>query len=54
MESQSNSDFNKKVIQGLKLCYKRLIKSKIQQNESMVIMHNEKIITVKASELHKL
>lgn len=54
MEDKSNSDFNKKVMQGLKLCYKRLVKSKIQQNESMVIMHNGKIITIKASELHKL
>jgi hypothetical protein len=54
MDNKSNSDFNTKVMQGLKLCYKRLVKSKIQQNESIVIMHNGKIITIKASELKNL
>ena len=54
MENKLNSDFNTKVMEGLKLCYKRLVKSKIQQNESMVIMHNGKIITIKASELKNL
>ena len=54
MEYKSNSDFNVKVIQGLKLCYKRLVKAKIQQNESMVIMHNGKILTIKASEIKNL
>ena len=50
----SNSDFNKKVLKGLELCYKNLVKSKIQNNQSMVIMHNGKVITVKASELKNL
>jgi len=53
-EKITYSPFNKKVIKGLKLCYKNLVKSKIEKNESMVIMHNGKIITIKASEIHKL
>ncbi|NMH25608.1 hypothetical protein [Flavobacterium solisilvae] len=47
-------DFHKKVMKGLKLSYERLIQSKIEKNQSVVIMRDGKVITVKASELHKL
>ena len=50
----SNSIFNKKVLKGLELCYKNLVKTKIQNDQSMVIMHNGKVITIKAAELKNL
>jgi hypothetical protein len=50
----SDSVFNKKVIKGLEICYKNLVETKIQNNQSMVIMHNGKVITIKASELKNL
>ncbi len=50
----SNSVFNKKVLKGLEICYKNLVQSKIEKNQSMVIMHNGKVITVKASEIKNL
>jgi hypothetical protein len=46
--------FQEKVIRGLKLAHKRMIKSKIEKNQSLVLYHNGKIITVKASEFYKL
>ncbi len=49
-----SDDFHMKVIKGLKLSYKRLIQSKIEKDQSMVIMRDGKVITIKASELHKL
>lgn len=49
-----SDDFHMKVIKGLKLSYKRLIQTKIEKDQSMVIMRDGKVITVKASELHKL
>jgi hypothetical protein len=47
-------DFHTKVMKGLKLSYERLIQSKIEKNQSVVIMRNGKVITVKSSELHKI
>lgn len=46
--------FQEKVIRGLKLAHKRMIKSKIEKNQSLVILHNGKIITIKASDFSKL
>ena len=46
-------DFHQKVTQGLKLSSERMIKSKIEKNQSVVIMRDGKIITIKASELDK-
>mgnify|MGYP003543699268 CR=1 FL=1 len=54
IEKNKTSDFSDKVIEGMKLVSKRLIQSKIEKNQSVVIMHNGKMITVKASELGKL
>ncbi len=48
------SDFITKVTKGLKISYEKLIQSKIEKNQSVVIMHNGKVITVKASELKNL
>ena len=48
------SDFIVKVTKGLKISYEKLIQSKIEKNQSVVIMHNGKVITVKASELKNL
>ncbi|WP_396217116.1 hypothetical protein [Flavobacterium sp.] len=46
--------FQEKVIRGLKLAHKRMIKSKIEKNQSLVLFHNGKIITIKASDFSKL
>ncbi len=47
-------DFHEKVTKGLKLSFQRMIQSKIEKNQSVVIMKNGKLITVKAADLHKL
>ena len=47
-------DFNSKVKDGLKISFKRMIKSKIEKNQSVVIMRDGKITTIKASELDKI
>lgn len=53
-KKDSHSDFIAKVIKGLKLSSERMIQSKIEKNQSLVIMRDGKVITVKASELKKL
>lgn len=50
----STEDFASKILKGLKLAHKRMIKSKIEKNQSLVISHKGKIIKVKASDFHKL
>ena len=54
IQEKKQSDFIEKVTKGLKISYERLIQSKTEKNQSVVIMHEGKIITVKASELHKI
>ena len=44
-------DFHEKIEKGLQLSSERMIKSKIEKNQSVVIMRDGKIITIKASEL---
>ena len=44
-------DFNEKVKNGLKISFNKMIKSKIEKNQSVVIMRDGKIVTIKASEL---
>lgn len=46
-------DFFEKVSKGLKLSFERMIQSKIEKNQSLVIMREGKIITIKASELQR-
>ena len=53
IQKNKQSDFMEKVTKGLKFSYERLIQSKIEKNQSVVIMHDGKVITIKASELHK-
>ena len=53
-KNSKSDEFHEKVMRGLKLSYERMIQSKIEKNQSMVIMRDGKVITVKASELHKL
>ena len=45
------SDFFRKVTKGLQRSYRNLVKSKAEKNQSMVIMHNGKVMTVKAAEV---
>ena len=47
-------DFHEKVTKGLKLSFERMIQSKIEKNQSVVIMREGKIITIKASDFYKL
>lgn len=47
-------DFNEKVKNGLKISFNKMIKSKIEKNQSVVIMRDGKIITIKASELDNI
>lgn len=54
IKDKKQSDFMEKVTKGLKISYKKLVETKIQNNQSMVIMHNGKVVTVKASELKNL
>lgn len=46
-------DFFEKVSKGLKLSFEGMIQSKIEKNQSLVIMREGKIITIKASELQR-
>lgn len=50
-EKGSHSEFISKVLKGLKLSTERMIQSKIEKNQSLVIMRDGKLITIKASEL---
>ncbi len=54
MSKRKIDDFHEKIKMGLKLSFKRMIQSKIEKNQSVVIMREGKIITVKASELDKI
>jgi hypothetical protein len=47
-------DFHENVINGLRLSFKKMIQTKIEKNQSVVIMRDGKIVTVKASELDKI
>lgn len=51
---ESHSEFISKVLKGLKLSSERMIQSKIEKNQSLVVMREGKVTTVKASELYKL
>ena len=51
--NKSHSSFANKVLKGLKLSSERMIQSKIEKNQSLVIMREGKIITIKVSELIK-
>jgi hypothetical protein len=48
------SDFINKVTKGLQRSYKQLVKTKIEKDQSMVIVRDGKMITVKASEIKNL
>jgi hypothetical protein len=54
VEKAKQSSFIDKVIKGLKLSSERMIETKIEKNQSLVIMREGRIITIKASELNKL
>ena len=54
IQENKQSDFMEKVAKGLKISYERMIQSKIEKDQSVVIMHKGKMITIKAAELSKL
>lgn len=53
-KSKKTADFAEKVMRGLELVSQKLIQSKIEKNQSLVIMRDGKVITIKASELNKV
>ncbi len=53
-KTAKNDDFHIKVMKGLKLSYERLIQSKIEKNQSVVVIRDGKVLTIKASELRKM
>ncbi|CAM4012578.1 hypothetical protein FLAN108750_05115 [Flavobacterium antarcticum] len=46
-------DFFEKVSKGLELSFERMVQSKIEKNQSLVIMRDGKVVIIKASELNK-
>ncbi|NJM79328.1 MAG: hypothetical protein HC854_06380 [Flavobacterium sp.] len=52
--TKNADDFASKILKGLKLAHKKMIKSKIDKNQSLVISHKGKIIKVKAADFHRL
>ena len=48
------SDFIRKVTKGLQRSYKQLVKSKIEKDQSMVIIRDGKVLTVKAADIKNL
>lgn len=48
---KNTSEFSEKVMKGLKIVSQRLIQSKIEKNQSLVIMRDGKVVTVKATDL---
>lgn len=50
-KTKSTSEFSEKVMKGLKIVSQRLIQSKIEKNQSLVIMRDGKVVTIKATEL---
>lgn len=46
-------DFFEKVSKGLKLSFERMVQSKIEKNQSLLIMRDGKVVVIKASELNK-
>ncbi|MCF6128221.1 hypothetical protein L1S35_00945 [Flavobacterium sp. AS60] len=50
-KSKNTSEFSEKVMKGLKIVSQRLIQSKIEKNQSLVIMRDGKVITIKATDL---
>ena len=53
-KNESHSEFISKVLKGLKLSSERMMQSKIEKNQSVVIMRDGKVVIVKAADLHKL
>jgi hypothetical protein len=53
-QKRKQTEFSEKISEGLKLVSKKLIQEKIAKDQSVMIMHKGKMITIKASELNKL
>ena len=54
VENKKHSEFTIKVMKGLKLSYEKMIADKIAKDQSVVMMHKGKMITIKASEVCNL
>ena len=53
-ENKKYSEFTTKVMEGLKLSYEKMILDKIAKDQSVVMMHKGKMITIKAAEVCNL
>lgn len=54
MKHISLSDTEKKILEGLKISSKKMIETKIKNNQSIVVMQDGKIVTLTAEDLKKL
>lgn len=48
------SDFAIKVVKGLEIVSKKLIQTKIERNQSVIVMQNGKIVQLNAADLKKI
>lgn len=53
-QKRKESDFALKVIKGLEIVSKKLIQTKIERNQSVIIMQDGKIVQLNASDLKKI
>lgn len=53
-KNKNYSDFTSKVIEGLKLSYKKMIQDKIAKDQSVVMMYKGKMIKIKAADVCNL
>ena len=53
MNNENIKDLREKILKGLELAYKKLIKTKSKNNEELVYSKDGNIIFVKARELNK-
>ena len=47
-------EIKKKILEGLKISTKKMIETKIKNNQSIVVMQDGKIVTLTAEDLKKL
>jgi hypothetical protein len=53
-EKSKGSELSDKIMEGLRLSYDKMILEKIAKDQSVVMMHKGKMITIKAAEVCNL
>lgn len=54
MSDDKIKEMERKILEGLKLSYERLVAYKVKHDQSLVLSVGGKIVTIKARDLHKL